>query len=480
MRNKGTWILFLVVVLISTYAYFGEYKGKEKEKLNQEAQSKIFKDVKMEQVNQIVLEKTAEKIKLQRGTDGWTLSEPIKDSADSEGVESWLKLLADEKTMTVAVEGSDIQWKFFGFDQNITKLTLSTSAGNSTSVEISEKKNFENNCFLRFPGQNKVYVVSSSWTGYATKKVFDLRNKKLFRHQMSNVQSILIKNKKGSFIFENKEAKWISPTKSDWVFDQNKVRESIAKLNEAQATEVQFEGEALVKEKSKFKSADVSFEIKLTDKTWSAALVQNKDKSYSMLVSDPNMIVKVDSSFGDKFSAVMLDEYRDTKLPFMAVDKAKVKAIDLETSLKKSSLVQKNGGWDLAVEDKTMEVQQEKVGLLLEKLKDLNVLQYASQNELKKAKLSQKINLLDQDKKSVFQLSMTETIKKKIDNLEKNVRLAKTSLYPEPFVIDESEIEKLQLNELTKIKVSKENQKAVDMAIPGIDPKNLPSNKDAK
>ncbi len=49
---------------------------------------------------------------------------------------------------------------------------------------------------------------------------------------------------------------------------------------------------------------------------------------------------------------------------------------------------------------------------------------------------------------------MSETMKKKIDNLEKNVRLAKTSLYSEPFVIDEAEIEKLQLNELTKIKVN--------------------------
>lgn len=454
MRNKGTWILFLVVVLISSYAYFGEYKGKEKEKVTQEAQAKIFKDLKVEQVNQISLEKPSEKITLSRGTDGWTLIEPVKDSADSEGVESWLKSLSDEKTMTVAVEGKDIQWQFFGFDKNVSKLTLSTSAGVSTTVEISEKKNFENNCFIRFPGQDKVYVASSSWSGYATKKVFEVRNKRLFRHQMSNVQSISIKNKKGSFVFINKDAKWISPSKPTWIFDQNKVRESIAKLNEVQATEIQSEGEAIVNEKSKFKSAEAQLEIKLTDKTWTASLLQNKDKSYVMLVSEPNMIAKVDNIFGDKFTAVMLDEYRDTKLPFMAVDKNKVKAIDLETSLKKSSLVQKNGGWDLATEDKTMEVQQDKVGLLLEKLKDLSVLQYASESELKKAKLSQKINLLDQDKKSVFEFSMSETMKKKIDNLEKNVRLAKTSLYSEPFVIDEAEIEKLQLNELTKIKVN--------------------------
>lgn len=475
MKNNGTWILFLVVALICSYAYFGEYKGKEKEKLSKEEQAKVFKDIKIDQVNSLVLEKQNEKITLSRATEGWSLVEPLKDSADSEGVESLLKQLGDEKTMTLAVEGNDIQWQFFGFDKNVTKLTLSTTGGASTTVEISEKKNFENNSFIRYPGQNKVYVVSSAWSGYAAKKVFDLRNKKIFRHQMSNIQSFSVKNKKGQFSIENKEAKWISPAKPTWILDQNKVRESIAKLNEAQSTEIQFEGEALSKEKAKFKNPDVLVEVKLSDKVWSAAVLQNKDKSYSALVSEPAMIVKIDGTIGDKFSAVYLDEYRDMKLPFLSLDKTKVKAIDYETGLKKSTLIQKNGGWDLAKEDKAVEVQQDKVNMLLDKIKELNVLNYTNESEIKKNKLSQKINLLDQDQKLVFELTMSDTIKKKIDNLDKNVRIAKTSLYSEPFMIEESEIEKLQLNELTKIKAKPEEKNQ----LPGIDPNVLPS-KDSK
>lgn len=471
MKNNGTWILFLVVALISAYAYFGEYKGKEKEKVSKEEQAKVFKDVKTDQINSIILEKQNEKITLTRTTDGWSLVEPLKDSADSEGVESWLKQLGDEKTLTLAVEGNDIQWQFFGFDKNVTKLTLATTGGISTTVEISEKKNFENNSFIRYPGQNKVYVASSAWSGYAAKSNFELRNKRIFRHQMSNIQSFSVKNKKGQFVIENKEAKWMSPTKSSWILDQNKVRESIAKLNETQGTEIQFEGEALIKEKVKFKNPDVLLEVKLSDKVWSGAIVQNKDKSYSVFVSEPAMIVKIDATIGDKFSAVYLDEYRDMKLPFLTLDKAKVKAIDFETSLKKSTLIQKDGGWDLAKEDKTVEVQQDKVQMLLDKIKDLNILNYTNESEVKKTKLSQKINLLDQDQKTVFELTMSDTIKKKIDNLDKNIRIAKTNLYSEPFVIEESEIEKLQLNELTKIKAKPEENNQ----LPGIDPNVLPS-----
>lgn len=457
MKNKGTWILFLVVVLITAYAYFGEYKGKEKEKASQEAQAKIFKDLKMDQVNLIQLEKPNEKIVLSRSNEGWKVVEPITDGADSEGIESWLKQLAEEKTLTTAVEGPDIQWQFFGFDKNISKLTLTTTAGVASTVEISEKKNFENNTFIRYPQQNKVFVASSTWGGYAGKTIFDLRNKRVFRHQISNVQTVSVKNKKTAVVFENKEAKWINPSRPDWELDQNKVRESIAKLNEAQALEVLVESKDLQAQKAKynFSQPDLTFNVKLADKVWSAWVVQTKDKHFIMKISEPELIVKVDNAFFDKFSSITPEAYRDTKLPFLTLDKTKVKAIDYETSLKKSSLIEKNGSWDLVKADQTVEVQQEKVQSLLDKLKELNALNYASDSELKKARLTQKVQLLDQEQKSVFELKMSESLKMKIDNMDKNVRVAKTNLYKEPFIIEDSEIEKLQLNELTKIKVSK-------------------------
>lgn len=476
MRNKGTWILFLVVVLLSSYAYFGEYKGKEKEKTFKEEQAKVFKDIKMEQVNNIVLEKGTNKISLTRSTDGWALVEPVKDAADSEGVDSWLKQLTEEKTFATAVEANDIKWQFFGFDKNVAKITLSTTAGNTAVVEISEKVNFENNSFIRYPGQNKVFVAGASWGGHATKKAFDLRNKRIFRHQISNVQSLNIKNKKEKFNFENKEAKWISATNPEWVLDQNKVRETIAKLNEAQAQEILVESADLEKQKTKynFTNPEISIEVNLNDKKWTAAVIQLKDKSYAMLINEPALIVKLDNSFAEKFGTITLESYRDTKLPFISLDKAKVKNIDYETSLKKASLVEKNGNWDLAKEDTAIEVQQEKVKNLLDKIKDLNVLNYSSEQELKKAKLTQKIQFLDQEKKSVFELTMSETIKKKIDNVNKNIRLAKTNLYKDPFFIEETEVEKLQLNELTKIKVT-ENKEPAKATLPSLDVNSLPS-----
>ena len=51
MKNRGTWILFGAVVLLSAYAYFGEYKGKEKAKASKELKSVILKDIKQDQIS---------------------------------------------------------------------------------------------------------------------------------------------------------------------------------------------------------------------------------------------------------------------------------------------------------------------------------------------------------------------------------------------------------------------------------------------
>ncbi|MBN8538304.1 MAG: DUF4340 domain-containing protein [Deltaproteobacteria bacterium] len=478
MRNKGTWILFLVVVLLSAYAYLGEYKGKEKEKVVKEEQSKIFKDLKPEQINYILIEGDKEKISLSRTSEGWKMAEPVQDMGDSEGVESWLKQLVEEKTISTAVEGKDIQWQFFGFDKKAAKLTLSTTAGASASVEVSDKKNFENNSFLRIPGQSKVFVASSSWSGHIGKKSFDLRNKKIFRHQISNVQSVVIKNKKDKFSFVNKEAKWLSPEKSNWILDQNKVRESISKLNETMAQAILVESSEVPSQKSKYNltKPEIQIEVNLLDKKWTASLVKDKDNSFIMLINDPFLIVKVDNSFGKKFESVQLNEYRDTKLPFLALDKTKVKNIDFETSLKKSSFVENNGKWELTKEDSKIEVQQETVKGMMDKIKDLNVLNYINDAEFKKTKLSHKIQFLDQDKKTVFELTMSDSIKKKVADLDKNVRIARTNLFNEPFIIEDLEIDKLQLNEMTKMKekVLEKTPEKIQDKLPGTSSETLP------
>lgn len=462
MKNKGIWILLGSVVLLSLYTYFGEYQGKENEKTKQEQQSIVFKDFKADQVNAIEVADIAQTVRLERSSDGWKITEPISDSADNSVIEEWVKQLIEEKTMSVAVEGADIQWKYFGFDQPVKSLTLKTTSNQQKTIQVSAKKNFEGNSFIRIPGENKVMVAGPAWIDHSEKKLFDVRNRNIFRHQISNVQAITIKNKKSSIDIENKDARWVASKQPELALDQNGIREMITKTNEIKAIEFVGERETVVSAKKKLNLGNgtptLSMHIKLSQGEWAAHFYQTADKNVYAEIPELRLLVKIPNDSFDRFSGLTLADLRDFKLPFAAFDRSKVEKFSYETSLKHTNMVKKGASWELDPADSANEVQQDKVHALLEVLKNLVAKQYITKTEVKKNFSKQRLVFKDSADQIHFELQFSDSETKKVNNEEKSFRYAKTNLYSDAFILDESEFQKLQLNDLTKAKVSNEGK----------------------
>ena len=460
MKNRGTWFLFAAVVLLSVYAYFGEYQGKEKDKASKELKSVILNNIKQDQISSIEVNSLDQKLILNRTTDGWVLTSPVSDSADNSEIDSWLKQLTDEKSLSIAVEGADIKWQYFGFDKASKSITIKTTSNQQVSVEVSGKKNFEGNSFIRYPGQNQVLVAGSSWSDHVGKKTIDVRNKKIFRHQISNIQSIQIKNKKNTIDIGNKDAKWLSTKQPSWSLDQNGVRELITKISDLKAIDFVAEKDKFESTKKELKlgTGETSVTIKLADGDWSATFYQLKDKTLFVEVPKAQLLVKIAGDVFDRLSKLSLVDLRDYRLPFGSFDKTKVEKFSYETSLKKASLEKKNSIWQLDPGDSATEVQQEKVNGLLDVIKNLVAKQYLSKSEVKKDFGKQKVVFKDSAGKPYFELLFSDSEKKKINNEEKSVRIAKTNLYDEAFLIDESEFEKLNLNDVVKVKSNDESK----------------------
>lgn len=461
MKNKGTWILFGVVVLLSLYTYFGEYQGKEKEKTKEEQQSVILKGINADQINFVEVNNLEQKVTATRSNSGWQITSPITDAGDSEGIEAWLKLMTEEKTMSLAVEGADIKWEYFGFDQPVKTVTIKTNSNQQMTIEVSEKKNFEGNSFIRVPGENKVMVGSSSWLSHAGKNLFDLRNKNIFRHQVSNVQSFQVKNRKNIVQIENKDAKWITPKQPDLILDQNVIRENIIKINELKAIEFIAEKNeiAAAKKKIGLGASSATVEIKLTEGRWVGHFFEAKDKAAYVEVPGAQLLVKVNNEIMDRFSNMDTVGLRDYKLPFATFDKNKVSAVTYVTTLKKATLVKKNSSWELEPANLENEVQQDKVNGLLDVVKNLVAKEYVRTPEVKKDISKQKIVFMEADQKVYFELQFSEPESRKVNGEETSIRYAKTNLYDEAFIMDEAEFQKLNLNDITVAKKEVKNDK---------------------
>lgn len=461
MKNKGTWILLGVVVLLSLYTYFGEYQGKEKEKTKEEQQSVILKGINADQINFVEINNLEQKVIISRSNSGWQVTSPITDAADNSDMESWLKQLTEEKTISVAVEGSDIKWEYFGFNVPVKTVTIKTTSNQQMTIEVSEKKNFEGNSFLRLPGENKVMVGSSSWLSHAGKKLFDFRSKHVFRHQLSNVQTFQVKNKKNVVEIINKDARWITPKQPELALDQNVIRENIIKINELKAIEFVAENDEIVGAKKKLGlgASIVTIDIKLSEGSWTGNFFEAKDKGAYVEVAGTRQLVKVNNEIMDRLTQLSLVELRDYKLPFASFDKAKVNGLSYTTTLKKAALIKKNGNWELDSADDANKVQQEKVTGLLDVVKTLTAREYINTTAVKKDISKQKITFTDTENKAYFEFQFSEPESKKVNNQETTIRYAKTNLHNEPFVIDESEFQKLNVNDIIGPKKEEKHDK---------------------
>ncbi|HEY8270152.1 MAG TPA: hypothetical protein VIG33_04640, partial [Pseudobdellovibrionaceae bacterium] len=215
--KKTTWFAVFVTVLVGATYYFEFYQAGKEEVLKVK-ESKII-SFPGEQINQIEIENKLGKILLKRDTEGWRMLAPLKDWADNQFVEDFVNGLSSEKSLdTIGDESANasggVKWSLYGLDQSLnqefTKVIFTHQQGTSILIQVSAKKNFEGNSFLRRGTENKVLIGTSQWILRSQKSPLDFRDKRLFRGKIGAVEEITLKSQKDEFQLVNKDNKWIN------------------------------------------------------------------------------------------------------------------------------------------------------------------------------------------------------------------------------------------------------------------------------
>lgn len=304
MKVKGRSILVIALLLFGGFAVFDFYNDKQKdEKKMMEARLLM---VPFEQVEQLEFQHQSQKILLKRSVDGWELLEPLKDLADSEVVDDFVKSVVPERIIEVASEGNEVNWSLYGLDQPLGKITFKTTSGAQDIFEISERKNFEENAFARRNGENRVLVLNSIWQNRVKKTALDFRDRRFLRHKIASVDSVKIKNDKGILLLARTEGQWSAVDKKDFKLDQNKVRDLLNTISQAKAAEI---GD----KKSPAKSAKKLFtlDLELDKMKWNAVVEQLSDLSIYAATSEPQFYLKMEPGALDKLISISLDDLKE-------------------------------------------------------------------------------------------------------------------------------------------------------------------------
>jgi hypothetical protein len=462
MRRSHIFYAFVLIFALSVY-YFDYHKGEEDKKKKDEAA--VLVPFSKDQINRIELKKNGEDIELVKSEKGWQLKKPLEDLADENAIGDWLNSLTSEKNSDSLGEGETINWVTYGLDKPKATLIVYKVSGEKVQLEVSPRKNFEGSSFLRKDQGSTVLVASANWQSLLEKAVLDLRDKRILRTTMTDVETVDYKRTNNNILsLQNKEGLWFIKDKQALRLSQNSVREIVNAVSEIRAQEFSLETDPDEKQKIEFglKSPSLIVELKFKDtKAWSAEFGQNKGKTWFVWVKDLHKVLKIDSSQVDKINKATIDSLRDREAPFV-FEKEDIKKVSIQVvnqPTKTMELSKEGEKWKSTLAG---EVDDKELLSLFHRLSELRVGEFLD-SKVKPTGLDpaqQKIVLANGEGKSIFSLEVGNSYKKKVEKTEIQYYYVKTSAYGDIVSVVDSSINGLAFDKIMKKDEPKDAKKA--------------------
>jgi uncharacterized protein (DUF2147 family) len=301
MRSKKIWIFAGLIVALGVYAYVFDYRKSKDDADVKFEQAKLIHS-NPDQINEFTVEKADQKIHLKRDTDGWHLLEPFKDLADNEATELFVSTATSENYSDIAAEGKDLKWAMYGLDKPKATITFFSTAGEKTTFEVSEQKNFEQSSYVRRNHEDRILICTGTWYARAAKSAFDFRDKRMLRFQIAKVEALTFTHDGEKLSLVSKDGVWMN-SKDSKKLDQNKVREILQTISDVQAQNFTLETtpSAAQQKELGLDQPMATLQLKIGDKDWTAKLSKAKDGFYYAWTSEPVFVLRIQPDSFSKF-----------------------------------------------------------------------------------------------------------------------------------------------------------------------------------
>jgi hypothetical protein len=208
MRFKGTLILLIVVLALGAFIYFYEIKGGAQREKAKESENKVW-GIDEKNIQQMDFSSGGQLVTAVRKSDTeWVLTAPKTLDADSDELERLARSAATLQRESV-VEENATELARFGLSPAQSSVKVKTKDGKIFAVDFGNNNPTGSSVYASIPGKPVVFFVSSSAATSFNKKVDDLRNHSVLSFDQPEVQSLSVKNPKGTFeLVKDKDDRW--------------------------------------------------------------------------------------------------------------------------------------------------------------------------------------------------------------------------------------------------------------------------------
>lgn len=206
MRFKTTLILFIIVVLLLSFVYFFEIRGKAEKEKAKEKEEKLV-DLTSSDVEKMTFKKEDEVISFKKDDKGeWLITEPMEVKADNSEVNSLASDFSDLRIERVVEQEPRDLSKY-----EIPRKEISLWFKGKTEplrILVGMENPLDNTFFAKREDEKRVVLVPSFLKTMLEKKLFDFRQKDIFKFETKDVKSIKLRAKETEWQAQKKEEEW--------------------------------------------------------------------------------------------------------------------------------------------------------------------------------------------------------------------------------------------------------------------------------
>jgi hypothetical protein len=377
MNPKSLLIAVGILAILGGAVYY----TKENPPSNDDDNPKIV-SVDKEKVQELTISRPGhDPLTVQRGDDKkWKFGPPLTIPADSNSVGFMADSAASLEAERV-VEENIPDWKPYGLDEPSLTLEVKVDGGESHRVLFGRETPTGSALYARLDGDPRLFTVSSYSKTNFEKDVFELRDKKLLRADPDKISRVVLDAGGRSIEFgKSGETNWQILKPQPLRADNFTVGDLVRAVQNAEMTAVAEEGQA---SGSKYDFSKPLAAVEVVDEGGSHTLtVVKADEKYYARSSDLEGVYEVSPTMAESLDK-KLDDFRNKKLfDFGFNDLASLRLRDGETRV---AVEKKDDKWVLA-SDGGREVDSQKVQTLIDSLRNLSAVSFASDNAAEMSK----------------------------------------------------------------------------------------------
>ena len=245
MKFRNTLILFILLVALGAYVYFVEIKKHQKTEESQKASKKVF-TLLQDSLQSIMFRNDNGSFSLKKIQGQWKITDPLYTEADETTLNSMLSsLLNAEKDKEFSIAPEELS--DYGLDNRAVLVTVETNQGEKESIRMGDNTPVGSFVFST-ESDSQVFTINQSVKNNFTKKLFDIRDKKILHFKRADVQQIILHNPFGKFDFEKASATDWNLRNINRLADNTKISGLLSKLENNRIKEfVDEEGSQLKK-----------------------------------------------------------------------------------------------------------------------------------------------------------------------------------------------------------------------------------------